>query len=162
MHAYDILKNEVQKGQYDGIVTISGDGLIYECVNGMMSRPDWKELADSLVFGFIPAGTGNGLVRSVTAVSDPTNWSIEEATFTIIKGRKMGLDLTELEFEYQPEKKVYMFLSLSWGYIADVDINSEAIRWAGPVRMTLWGIYRLLSREYYNGKFTYNGTRVAN
>ena len=55
-----------------------------------------------------------------------------------------------------------MFLSLSWGYIADCDINSEAIRWAGPVRMTLWGIWRILSREYYNGTFTYSGTKIEN
>ena len=50
-----------------------------------------------------------------------------------------------------------MFLSLSWGYIADVDINSEVIRWAGPNRMTIWGIYRIMSRQYYNGTFIYNG-----
>ena len=65
-----------------------------------MSRPDWKDLADSLVFGFIPAGTGNGLVKSVLAVSDPDYFAIEEAAFTIVKGRKMGLDLTEIELEY--------------------------------------------------------------
>jgi sphingosine kinase len=82
----EILKNEVQKGQYTGIITISGDGLIFECINGMMSRPDWKDLAESLVFGFIPAGTGNGLVKSVSAVRDPNNYSIEEAAFTIVKG----------------------------------------------------------------------------
>lgn len=141
-------------------MTISGDGLIFECINGMMSRPDWKDLADSLIFGFIPAGTGNGLVKSVTAVSDPTSFSIEEAAFTVVKGRKMGLDLTEIELEYQPATKIYMFLSLSWGYIADCDINSEAIRWAGPTRMTLWGIYRIMARQYYNGTFTYSGARI--
>ena len=44
-------------------------------------------MADSLVFGFIPAGTGNGLAKSVSAVTDPENFSIEEAAFTIAKGR---------------------------------------------------------------------------
>jgi len=39
-HAFDILKNEVQPGQFDGIMTISGDGLIHESINGAMSRPD--------------------------------------------------------------------------------------------------------------------------
>ena len=31
-------QTEVQIGQYDGIITISGDGLIHEAVNGAMSR----------------------------------------------------------------------------------------------------------------------------
>jgi diacylglycerol kinase family enzyme len=114
----------------------------------MMSRPDWKDLADSLTFGFIPAGGGNGLVKSIAAVSDPCSFSIEEAAFTIVKGRRMKLDLTELELEYQPDQKVYMFLSLSWGYITDCDIESEVIRWAGLVRSEIWGAYRIVSRKY--------------
>jgi sphingosine kinase len=27
-------------GQFDGIMTISGDGLIHEAINGVMQRPD--------------------------------------------------------------------------------------------------------------------------
>lgn len=42
-HAHDIIKNEIQIGQYDGILTISGDGLIHEAINGAMSRPDRDE-----------------------------------------------------------------------------------------------------------------------
>ena len=75
----------------------------------MMSRPDWKELVDSLVFGFIPAGTGNGLVKSVSHVrckdehgeeNGKNNYSISCAAMTIVKGEKMGLDLTEIDLEY--------------------------------------------------------------
>ena len=39
-HAYDIVKDETQIGQYDGIMTVSGDGLIHEAINGAMHRPD--------------------------------------------------------------------------------------------------------------------------
>ena len=39
-HAFVILKAEVQPGDYDGVLTVSGDGLIHEAVNGAMSRPD--------------------------------------------------------------------------------------------------------------------------
>ena len=38
MHAHEITNKEIQPGQYDGIITISGDGLIHEAVNGAMSR----------------------------------------------------------------------------------------------------------------------------
>ena len=39
-HAFDIAKDELKVGDYDGIITISGDGLIHEIVNGIMNRPD--------------------------------------------------------------------------------------------------------------------------
>jgi sphingosine kinase len=65
MHAYDIVKDELQLGEYDGILTISGDGLIFESVNGAMSRADRDEFLEKTTFGFIPAGTGNGLHKSV-------------------------------------------------------------------------------------------------
>ena len=50
-------------GQFDAIVTISGDGLIYEVINGMMSRRDVKN--EDLILAPIPAGSGNALVTSL-------------------------------------------------------------------------------------------------
>jgi len=40
MHAFDIVKDELAIGQYDAIIAISGDGIIHEIVNGIMTRPD--------------------------------------------------------------------------------------------------------------------------
>lgn len=39
-HAYDIVHREIQPGDYDGIATVSGDGLIHEVVNGLYRRKD--------------------------------------------------------------------------------------------------------------------------
>lgn len=69
-HAYDIVHSQITIDQYDGIVTVSGDGLIHEVINGIFRRPDWEELVSSLAFGFIPGGTSNGLVKSVLHTSD--------------------------------------------------------------------------------------------
>jgi sphingosine kinase len=46
-------------------VTVSGDGLIHEVVNGIYRRPDATELMKQTTIGFIPGGTANGLVKSV-------------------------------------------------------------------------------------------------
>lgn len=75
------------------------------------------------------------------------------------------MDLTELEFEYlrnEQQNKVYMFLSLVWAIIADIDINSEVIRCVGSARFTIWGVYRALNVLTYPGALTYNGFNVEN
>jgi sphingosine kinase len=39
-HAYDMVHHEIKPGDYDGIITVSGDGLIHEVVNGLYRRSD--------------------------------------------------------------------------------------------------------------------------
>jgi diacylglycerol kinase family enzyme len=39
-HAYDIVSQDIKIGDYDGIVTVSGDGLIHEIVNAIYRRQD--------------------------------------------------------------------------------------------------------------------------
>lgn len=156
-HAKDICQFELAKNQYDGLVTISGDGLIHESINGIMNRPDREEFLESFTFGFIPAGTGNGLHKSIMDDNDELH-GIHEAAFSICKGRSTKLDLTELELEYL-ETKVYMFLSLSWAIISDCDINSEIFRCCGPPRFTVWGVYRVLNLRHYPGSLTFKGER---
>lgn len=164
MHAFEIAKNELEVNQYDGILSISGDGLVHEIINGLMSRPDREEFLNSITFGFIPAGTGNGLVKTISEMAGE-NYGILTSAFTIAKGRKMKMDLTELELQYlkgQERSKIYMFLSLAWAIIADIDINSEVIRFAGPARFTIWGLYRFLFVRRYAGKITFKGTEIKN
>ena len=80
----------------------------------------------------------------------------------IARGRKMNIDLTEIEAEYFPDKKIYMFLSLTWGVLADCDINSEFLRWMGPTRFTIWGVYRVCFKKNYPGSIYYKGCRLRN
>ena len=54
-----------------------------------------------------------------------------------------------------------MFLSMAWAVIADCDINSEVIRWAGEPRFTLWGIYRVLNVKSYKGKLSLKGQSIT-
>lgn len=71
------------------------------------------------------------------------------------------MDLTELDCEYE-QKKVYSFLSVAWSIIADVDINSEAIRCCGSTRFTVWGVWRCLFKRHYPGSLKYRGKKINN
>ena len=98
-HAYEIVHNDLKQGDYDGIVTVSGDGLIHEVVNGLFSRSDWLQLMSSINLGFIPGGSANGLVKAVLDYSGE-EFSVENAAFVAAKGRSTRMDLTEIEAEY--------------------------------------------------------------
>ncbi len=53
-HAKEIAR-DLNIRQYDAIVSISGDGVLHEVVNGLMERPD-AVVAHKLPLGAIPAG----------------------------------------------------------------------------------------------------------
>jgi sphingosine kinase len=99
-HAYDMVNQELKPGDYDGIATVSGDGLIHEVVNGLYRRSDYIQMMTSMALGFIPGGSANGLVKAVLDYSGE-EYSIENAAFLVAKGRTTRMDLTEIEAEYE-------------------------------------------------------------
>lgn len=44
-HAFDYVK-ELQPDLFDGVITVSGDGLLHEVVNGFLQREDWNLIKD--------------------------------------------------------------------------------------------------------------------
>ena len=118
---------------------------------------------DSVVIGFIPGGTGNALIKSVLAATNE-DFGVLEASYLIVRGKSSKMDLTELTLEYEPERRIFSFLSVAWGIIADCDINSEVIRCVGSARFTIWGVWRCISVIRYAGTVIgaeHGGTPVA-
>lgn len=62
--AYNFVKT-MDADEFDGIVSVSGDGLLHEIINGIMSRPDFDTIRDKITVGGIPGGTGNGLIKTL-------------------------------------------------------------------------------------------------
>ena len=65
---------------------------------------------------------------------------------------------------------IYSFLSAGWGFISDVDIESEKLRWMGDTRyqesmtllistrdfrFSLWSAYALANLKLYRGRLSY-------
>ena len=70
----------------------------------------------------------------------------------IVKGISSRVDLSR----YETKSASYLsFLTFSWAMIADIDIESECIRWAGFLRMDIWGVLRVLFLRKYRAKFSY-------
>lgn len=50
---------------------------------------------------------------------------------------------------------MFSFLSVGWGLIADIDIESERLRAIGGQRFTIWSVHRLISLRTYKGRVSY-------
>ena len=46
------------------MVTVSGDGGLYEVINGLYSRPDWPRVGQQVRVGIVPGGSGQCAVYS--------------------------------------------------------------------------------------------------
>lgn len=52
-------------------------------------------------------------------------------------------------------KRLFSFLSVAWGFVSDVDIESERYRGFGSARFTLGTLVRLASLRSYKGRLSY-------
>ena len=49
----------------------------------------------------------------------------------------------------------FSFLSLEWAIVADIDIESESLRYLGAARFDVYGLIRCLCLRRYRGRFSY-------
>jgi len=148
-HAVEIMMS-IDLLHVDGIVICSGDGLVYEVVNGLMKRPDW-EVAINIPLGVIPTGSGNALCLSALhATGEP--FDLTSAIFAVIRGKLLDLDICSVE---TPTEKLYAFLSVTWGMVSDVDIESEKYRCMGETRFLIGAIVRIIGLRLYRGRLSY-------
>ncbi|OQR91906.1 sphingosine kinase [Thraustotheca clavata] len=161
-HAVDIAEN-FDLTAYDCIVVVGGDGFAYEVIQGFMKRKDWAD-AIRFPFGVIPAGSGNGLAKTMAEAAGELCLP-ENCTYFLAKGKPLELDLATLRttsfysISYtvvgNPKESSFIFLSLSWAFLAEVDIESEKYRYLGSQRFTFATIAKIMSSKGWNGKFTY-------
>ncbi|KAF5742240.1 hypothetical protein HS088_TW09G00284 [Tripterygium wilfordii] len=139
-HTMDLLK-------YDGVICVSGDGLVVEVVNGLLEREDWSS-AIKMPIGVVPAGTGNGMAKSLLdSVGQPC--TAFNAVLAIIRGHKRSLDVATI---LQGEIKFFSVLMLAWGLVADIDIESEKYRWMGSARLDFYALQRIFHLRRYDGR----------
>ncbi|XP_042163242.1 sphingosine kinase 2-like isoform X2 [Oncorhynchus tshawytscha] len=154
-HARDLVR-ETDLSQWDALVILSGDGLLFEVLNGLLEREDWEE-AIQTPLGILPGGSGNALAASVHHYTkSPPAWGKElllSCGFLLCKGLVTRLDLVSVHLA--SSQRIFSFLSLAWGFVADVDIESEKYRLVGPMRFLVGTLMRLASLKVYQGRLAY-------
>ena len=135
-HAISVCEH-LDVSKFDALVVVSGDGLVFECLSGLAKQSNATR-ALAIPLAMIPAGSGNALCRSVVGSG---SWTL--ATLHIIKGKEVPIDLSSITFG---NERVISFLSQEVGWIADIDIGSENLRWMGGYRFAAAFLTRCLLR----------------
>ena len=133
--------------EYDAVITVGGDGVLYEAVNALMARADADVAAARLALGVLPAGSGNGVATSLLRAAGEPLDALSMA-FQLVRGRAQPLDLWRVT---QADRVGYGFLSLEWAMASDIDLGSEKWRWMGPIRFDLYALLRLVTQWRYKG-----------
>jgi len=137
---------------YDGVVAIGGDGLLFEIMQGVNSRPDADGLLSQLPFGIIPGGSGNGLAASVCKARGEADGATQNC-YAICKNAPKPADLST--YTTKSGKEYTSFLSLSWGIVADVDLESDRFRALGSMRFDVYAVWRMISLRKYRARLMY-------
>lgn len=135
-------------------IQVGGDGIVFEVINGIFERWDWSEVAPKLPIGVIPGGSGNGLARSIAHISSEPFFPNPTlpATMAAVRHRSVPMDLVRVE---TTSEIMFSVLSVGWGLISDIDIESERLRLLGPQRFTIWSVARLIGLKSYGGTLSY-------
>ncbi|XP_037810423.1 sphingosine kinase 2 [Lucilia sericata] len=152
-YAFDFVRQK-NLSIWSGIVAIGGDGLFHEVLNGILKRSDWNEVVQTLALGIVPCGSGNGLARSIAhCYREPYEPKpIIGAALSLVGGQSSLMDVVEIEMN---NRIAYSFLSIGWGLISDIDIESERLRPLGYQRFTIWTLHRLINLRTYRGRISY-------
>ncbi|KAK7460375.1 sphinganine kinase lcb4 [Stygiomarasmius scandens] len=152
-HAFDIAKS-LTLDSYDAVVTVSGDGLVHEVLNGFANHAEPRK-ALSIPVAPIPTGSGNGLSLNLLGLED--GFDILRATLNVIKGQTMHVDVFSIT---QGGKRTLSFMSQALGLMADLDIGTENLRWMGDTRF-IYGLLRgLIKFKPCDVQLSYKGAEM--
>ncbi|KAH7889227.1 ATP-NAD kinase-like domain-containing protein [Phlebopus sp. FC_14] len=138
-HALDMAQNLGL--DFDALVVVSGDGLIHEVMNGF-SKHAQPEKAFSIPIAPVPAGSGNGLSLNLLGLRDGLDPCA--AALNVLKGRPMKVDLFSFT---QGNQKRISFMSQTIGLMADIDIETEHLRWMGDIRFVYGYLRGVITRR---------------
>ncbi len=145
------------------LIIMGGDGT----VNTILSSLIHKQIV--IPIAIVPVGSGNGLFKSITYETKKEysvlesikiiqqfllNYTNDESKL-IKNNLNANLMKVSIDNDENKKKQLNSFLSITWGFISDVDINTEFIRCFGSIRFDLGAFWYLLQKKLSTGTFQY-------
>lgn len=142
-HALEVARDlDIQ--EYDAIVTVSGDGVVHEIINGFLQRPDARDAIRKVSLGIIPGGTSNSF--SISMLGEKLGFDPVHTALQVIKGRPLAMDICSVTYE---DRRYFSFLSHSFGIAAYADLGTEHMRWMGDTRTVVGLLQEIFSGKTY-------------
>lgn len=135
-HAFEIARSIQPEAQFDAIITLGGDGTLFEVINGLHAVH-----MEHLAVGIIPCGSGN-----VVSTSLGIRNSID-GTLSVISNRISAMDIFQTTQMCLSSRETIDRLGLvmaGWGFISACDFESEKWRWMGEIRFTLLALQKII------------------
>ena len=145
------LINSIDCSKINKIIGVGGDGTIKEIMEAIINKGNPSK---KISFGHIPAGTGNGLAASIM-YNNKLEYNLKNSIIPFNNNNIKNIDISTVESNNCIH---HSFLALSIGFISDIDINTEFMRFIGSFRYYLGSIYGLYKMQTYNLKLFYNDT----
>ncbi|CCF59294.1 hypothetical protein KAFR_0G02620 [Kazachstania africana CBS 2517] len=143
-HAMQIAR-KLDLDKFDTIVCASGDGIPYEVINGLYQRTDRSNAFNKLCVTQLPCGSGNAMSISCHGTGNPSH-----ATLSLLKSQETRIDIMSCSQQKENDCTTNLsFLSQTCGCIAESDINTEFIRWMGPIRFDLGVAYNVFQSKKF-------------
>ena len=121
--------------KYDALVSVGGDGTLFEVLNGYFLNRRTKIPP----LGIIPLGTGNAFIRDIGLV----NFDWEKAIELIWQKRTKRVDVGLLK----TDSSVYYFINiLGVGFVADVGATADKLKVFGELSYIFGVFHQLRSR----------------
>jgi len=150
---------DVKRAAYDCVISGSGDGMLHECLNGLLStaspasadsprRSARKQVAALPALAVVPIGSGNGVADSLYGRKCGPHAALKK----IIEGSAKPIDVMAMRTEGS-DAITYDLHFFSWAVFADHDyLTEQPLRFLGPVvKMILAPIIVILRRTFYDG-----------
>lgn len=138
-------RHDVDNVPFDCIVSVSGDGLLHECLNGVMHAKPRMALA------IVPAGSGNGVAETLYGRGSDAVVAMR----AILSGARREVDVLAMQ-PVSPAAgclPIYDLHFFCWAVFADHDHLVEGpLRWIGPLaKLALAPLVVIARRRCYTG-----------
>ena len=147
-HAAEIIKN-MPLSEYDGIVSVGGDGTNYHVLNGLLKYHHDTELPP---LGIIPAGRGNSFAKDLEIHTQ------EDGFAALCRGTTRAVDVCR----FTQGNDMYYFVNLmGLGFVTDVAKTASRFAWAGDLSYVIGVLYRTMMLKFHSLEMELDGHIIS-
>ena len=146
-HATEIVRH-LDLDNCDSVVSVGGDGTMYEVLNGILKNTKSKHTPS---FGVVPVGTGNSFSQDLGM----KNW--RDGVKAIDSGKKKAVDVMKFHTEGDD---YYSINSIGFGLPTDVCVNGNKYKkYLGKAAYTASALVEIMRFSPFNMKFEVDGVK---